>query len=535
MLELTIFNKKGFILQIGFTLIQYSFMILFCMIIFILPGSPLCTNSYGSTVKVIGATTTYYSTLQTAYDSAVNGDLIQIQAVYFIEDLYIDQYKSVILQGGFDSAFSNITGFTSLDGNITVSSGSITIENLAMGLTDRDGDGVVDEADAFPDDPAEWIDSDSDDIGNNADLDDDNDGFSDIDDVFPLNQLEWADSDLDGIGDNTDSTDFPVLTLVSSYDSWGQARGTLKKGDIIYVANGTSGLQLLQISADGTLSQIGSYDTVSSARSLIKINNYVYIACREEGLLVFDVSVTTNPQLIFSYDTAGKSTFLTLDGPILYLSDRNSLQIFDVSIPHSPVWLSELPAPTEFEHIIVSEGIAYIAGYYSGFITVDVSNPYMPTIISRKNVGKALWAVEKIGNYVFTAGEGSGLILFDVQNPYNPQLINPYNTTYILSLPSLAEPKPADQPPFHMKSRGSYLFIADGYSGIQVVDISDPLSPFITTSFETPGYTWDFSFDGYTIVIGDYNNGVHMVNLGSNLDHDGDGIPNYLDPYPLTP
>jgi hypothetical protein len=45
---------------------------------------------------------------------------------------------------------------------------------------DSDLDGIADSSDAFPDDPSEYLDSDSDGIGDNFDLDDDNDGVSDI-------------------------------------------------------------------------------------------------------------------------------------------------------------------------------------------------------------------------------------------------------------------------------------------------------------------------------------------------------------------
>ncbi|MCY3794657.1 MAG: leucine-rich repeat domain-containing protein [Gammaproteobacteria bacterium] len=69
---------------------------------------------------------------------------------------------------------------------------------------DTDGDGIVDAADAVPDDPNDWIDIDGDGIGDNADPDDDNDGTADVDDAFPLDPDEWADADRDGIGDNAD-------------------------------------------------------------------------------------------------------------------------------------------------------------------------------------------------------------------------------------------------------------------------------------------------------------------------------------------
>jgi len=72
---------------------------------------------------------------------------------------------------------------------------------------DRDGDGVADHLDAFPDDPNESIDTDGDGIGNNADTDDDNDGVEDSLDAFPLDPNETVDTDEDGIGNNADTDD----------------------------------------------------------------------------------------------------------------------------------------------------------------------------------------------------------------------------------------------------------------------------------------------------------------------------------------
>jgi hypothetical protein len=52
---------------------------------------------------------------------------------------------------------------------------------------DGDGDGMGDLADAFPDDPTEWLDSDG-------------DGWGDNIDAFPDDPKEWKDSDGDGEG-----------------------------------------------------------------------------------------------------------------------------------------------------------------------------------------------------------------------------------------------------------------------------------------------------------------------------------------------
>lgn len=107
---------------------------------------------------------------------------------------------------------------------------------------DRDGDGVANADDAFPNDATETVDTDSDGTGNNADTDDDGDGVADVDDAFPLDRLETTDTDLDGIGNNADPDDdddgvadaddaFP-LDENESVDSDGDGVGDNGDGDV---------------------------------------------------------------------------------------------------------------------------------------------------------------------------------------------------------------------------------------------------------------------------------------------------------------
>ena len=56
---------------------------------------------------------------------------------------------------------------------------------------------MLDADDAFPLNSSESSDTDSDGIGNNADLDDDGDLVLDVDDAFPLNSSESQDTDSD--------------------------------------------------------------------------------------------------------------------------------------------------------------------------------------------------------------------------------------------------------------------------------------------------------------------------------------------------
>ena len=70
---------------------------------------------------------------------------------------------------------------------------------------DTDSDGVGNNADAFPSDLNEAHDNDGDGVGDNADPDDDNDGTLDTDDHFPFDSSASTDTDGDGVDDSRDA------------------------------------------------------------------------------------------------------------------------------------------------------------------------------------------------------------------------------------------------------------------------------------------------------------------------------------------
>jgi WD40 repeat protein len=65
---------------------------------------------------------------------------------------------------------------------------------------DRDADGFLNALDAFPDDPAEWNDTDHDGIGDNTDPDIDGDGHPNDQDAYPWDPARWQIDQGDDIG-----------------------------------------------------------------------------------------------------------------------------------------------------------------------------------------------------------------------------------------------------------------------------------------------------------------------------------------------
>jgi subtilisin family serine protease len=74
---------------------------------------------------------TSYATIQLAYDAATSGQTIKMRAQILTVPIF-DRDISVTLQGGYDCVFLSDPGWTTLNGNLTISAGSVKIENLII-------------------------------------------------------------------------------------------------------------------------------------------------------------------------------------------------------------------------------------------------------------------------------------------------------------------------------------------------------------------------------------------------------------------
>ena len=79
--------------------------------------------------------TTYYDTIQAAYDAATTGQTIQVQAATFTGNLTFNRAVNVTMAGGYSSDWSTSTGTTSIAGNVT--------ENSSGGKVTFNGTGKV--------------------------------------------------------------------------------------------------------------------------------------------------------------------------------------------------------------------------------------------------------------------------------------------------------------------------------------------------------------------------------------------------------
>jgi hypothetical protein len=75
----------------------------------------------------------YFPGIYAAYNVATSG-VTEIRAcrITFDGDLNFDLGKTVSLKGGYNSSYLDNSGVTTINGNVTLKSGSVTLANIAI-------------------------------------------------------------------------------------------------------------------------------------------------------------------------------------------------------------------------------------------------------------------------------------------------------------------------------------------------------------------------------------------------------------------
>jgi M6 family metalloprotease-like protein len=86
----------------------------------------------GPPSRITGVTPAYYGSVQAAYDAADGGNTIQGKDRVLIGDVTMNLDKVVILEGGYNCSYSAVSGVTTVQGNMTVSNGTVVIGDFVI-------------------------------------------------------------------------------------------------------------------------------------------------------------------------------------------------------------------------------------------------------------------------------------------------------------------------------------------------------------------------------------------------------------------
>lgn len=192
---------------------------------------------------------------------------------------------------------------------------------------------------------------------------------------------------------------------------------------------------------------------------------------------------------VWGVDTQGTTVYVAATTDGLVISDWTS--------PANPTILSALPL-SQARAVKAVGDIAYVCAFTTGLHSVDVSDTMNPVLLDTEiQPGMACARIDIAGSLAATADEGGGLNLWDVSDPAN-----------MLHLSNYPTPDKALDVVIH----GNYAYVAVKWTGVHILDISDPTLPVYLNFFES--HATGVALSGDMILVSAGTFGMMAYSLG---------------------
>ncbi|MFN8889924.1 MAG: fibronectin type III domain-containing protein [Cyclobacteriaceae bacterium] len=229
-----------------------------------------------------------------------------------------------------------------------------------------------------------------------------------------------------------------------------------------------------------------------------------------------------------------RSVYVQGDHAYVACSVSNSLTVIDVSTPSKPRPAGVLLNGQNGANLLGASGVyisadlAFVASRWGHALEIinvsDPTNPIHVSTLSDGDDGAALsdpYAVYVSGGYAYVCNNyGFNLTIVDVRNPLTPIHVASINTGIF---------------PTAVVVKENYAYVSTAYA-LQIIDISDPSSPFIAASLEdgTDGVVIKsgsslYLSDGYVYVTSAASNSVEIIDVSNPLAPKHAGKTNFPD------
>jgi len=196
------------------------------------------------------------------------------------------------------------------------------------------------------------------------------------------------------------------------------------KEDYAYVASGSAGLQVVDVSDKTSPTIVASLTTATAAFDVKVVGNEAYIANGGGGLWIVDISNPTIPATLGSAPTVGGAFDVVVSGMRAFVVDATGgLQIFDVTDPTNPFLLGAVVTPGTGRGVDVSGNYVVVADGTTGVQIIDITSLTNPQIVGSVDTPGNAQDVVISGNVAFIADHTGSLQIIDFSDPANPTII----------------------------------------------------------------------------------------------------------------
>ncbi|OHD20896.1 MAG: hypothetical protein A2Y38_06540 [Spirochaetes bacterium GWB1_59_5] len=287
-------------------------------------------------------------------------------------------------------------------------------------------------------------------------------------------------------------------------------------GQYLFVGNRTDGVQIIRTSdLDGSSPVKVVQVILSSNGQVFPIygldlqGNYLYASAGGCGLVVIDVTVPVGAVELgrTGYTSNSYIEDIVVKGSNAYAANRaDGVQIIDVADPATPRLRQTIAMPIGYAStgtysIFLNKGAAYAWHVRdngdSGVYTVDLNIPVDIRLACELIMPAAPRGISFAGPYAYVAAGYSGLRILDITDPANVTEVGSAATALEAGKVVLA---------------GSYAFVTErgttsgqdfGWGNVEIFDVSDPATPVRVSSFDSGSSTLSGNVNDIAI-SGDY-------------------------------
>jgi hypothetical protein len=172
--------------------------------------------------------------------------------------------------------------------------------------------------------------------------------------------------------------------VIATVDTPGNANDVRVLGNRVYVADGPAGLRIFDVTNPAAPEVLGALDTPGDASDVMVSGNFAYVADGAAGVHIIDILNPGAPQLIRTVDTPGTARGVDVEGTTLVVADDSpspGLRAIDLTNPATAAIVGNLALIGSIIDVDLSNGIAVVAAYTGGMQLVDVSVPTTPAAL----------------------------------------------------------------------------------------------------------------------------------------------------------
>jgi len=244
------------------------------------------------------------------------------------------------------------------------------------------------------------------------------------------------------------------------------------KDDLLYVASVSDGLSIVKKNKILPRQLVMNISSVGKAKDLLVDGDWLFVASQEQGLLA--KNLRTGVELIPSVASRVVQSFKKSGHSLFLAKGEFGLGIMDISNPERSEEIVNFSEIKAFNLDVENNFLVVSGGKELGLL--DISNRKKPQLLDRLQLNAADVAISS--GTVYAAAVRDGLQIYH---------ISPQGTLKYLA--GVTPPWPMNQfaTALNVDVVGSIAYVANGASGLQLIDVSNPLKPSILSSIDLPG------------------------------------------------